>query len=119
MRVTRNADIDASGVYDEDLDYRDVMEHLIKKRNKLSPVRVELSRKINDKAKVELSKYLEIGTDHFINVETPLDMSFVFQIQNYLSEKTELFYEKRSPRNTPAIDLKAEIMPQIEKKVVL
>ena len=25
MRVTRNADIDASGVYDEDLDYRDVM----------------------------------------------------------------------------------------------
>ena len=119
MRVTRNADIDASGVYDEDLDYRDVMEHLIKKRNKLSPVRVELSRKINDKAKVELSNYLEIGTDHFINVETPLDMSFVFQIQNYLSEKTELFYEKRSPRNTPAIDLKAEIMPQIEKKDVL
>ena len=89
------------------------------KRNKLSPVRVELSRKINDKAKVELSNYLEIGTDHFINVETPLDMSFVFQIQNYLSEKTELFYEKRSPRNTPAIDLKAEIMPQIEKKDVL
>ena len=119
MRVTRNADIDASGVYDEDLDYRDVMEHLIKKRNKLSPVRAELSRKINDKAKRELSNYLEIGTDHFINVDTPLDMSFVFQLQNYLSEKSELFYEKRSPRNTPEIDLKTAIMPQIEKKDVL
>ena len=119
MRVTRNADIDASGVYDEDLDYRDVMEHLIKKRNKLSPVRVELSRKINDKAKEELSNYLEIGTGHFISVDTPLDMSFVFQLQNYLSEKTELLYEKRSPRNSASIDLKTSIMPQIEKKDVL
>lgn len=119
MRVTRNADIDACGVYDEDLDYRDVMESLIKKRNKLSPVRVELSRKINDKAKAELSNYLEIGKGHFINVETPLDMSFVFQIQNYLSEKPELFYEKRSPKNSEAIDLKLNIMPQIEKKDVL
>lgn len=119
MRITRNADIDESGVYDEDLDYRDVMEHLIKKRNRLSPVRAELSREINDKAKQELSNYLEIGTDHFINVSTPLDLSFVFQIQNYLSDKAELFYEKRSPRNTPSIDLKASIIKQIENKDVL
>ena len=119
MRVTRNADIDASEVYDEDLDYRDVMEYLIKKRNKLSPVRVELSRKINDKAKQELSNYLEIGTGHFIDVNTPLDMSFVFQIRDYLSENEELFYQKRSPRNSPAIDLKSSIISQIEKKDVL
>ena len=119
MRVTRNADIDESGVYDEDLDYRDVMEHLIKKRNKLAPVRVELSRNINDMAKEELSNYLEIGTGHFINVDTPLDMSFVFQIQNYLSEKPKLFYRIRSPRNSASIDLKSRIMPQIEQKDVL
>lgn len=119
MRVTRNADIDESGVYDEDLDYRDVMEHLIKKRNKLAPVRVELSRNINDMAKEELSNYLEIGTGHFINVDTPLDMSFVFQIQNYLSENPKLFYRIRSPRNCASIDLKSRIMPQIEQKDVL
>ena len=119
MRVTRNADIDASGIYDEDLDYRDVMETLIKKRNKLAPVRVELSRKINDSAKVELSNYLEIGTGHFINVQTPLDLSFVFELQNYLSEKAELFYEKRSPRNSASIDLKTSILSQVEKKDVL
>lgn len=119
MRVTRNADIDASGVYDEDLDYRDVMENLIKKRNKLAPVRVELSRVINDTAKKELSNYLEIGTDHFINVATPLDMSFVFELQNYLSEKSELFYEKRSPRISPAIDMKSSILEQVKKKDVL
>lgn len=119
MRVTRNADIDETEIYDEDLDYRGVMEHLIKQRNRLAPVRVELSRKINDKAKMELSNYLEIGTDHFINVETPLDMSFVFQIQNRLSVKPELFYEKRQPRNSAAIDLKSSIISQVERKDVL
>ena len=48
MRVTRNADIDAHDLYDEDMDYRDMMEQLIKKRVRLDPVRVELSRKINE-----------------------------------------------------------------------
>ena len=39
MRVTRNADIDAHDLYDEDMDYRDMMEQLIKKRVRLDPVR--------------------------------------------------------------------------------
>lgn len=30
VRVTRNADIDAHDLYDEDMDYRDMMEQLIK-----------------------------------------------------------------------------------------
>ena len=119
MRVTRNADIDESEVNDEDLDYRNVMAKLIKKRNKMTPVRVELSRKINEKAKKELSNYLELGTCHFINVETPLQMSFVFQLQNYLSSKSQLFYENRTPRNSSLIDLKTSVIPQIEKKDVL
>ena len=44
IRVTRNADIDADALYDEDLDYRDFMEEIIKKRKRLLPVRVEFSR---------------------------------------------------------------------------
>lgn len=119
MRVTRNADIDAAEMYDEDMDYRNVMEKLIKKRTKLTPVRVELSRKINDNAKKELSNYLEVGMKHFIDVGTPLDLSFVFSLQNYLKEKTELFYERRSPRNSANIDLKMSVMDQIERKDVL
>ena len=58
----------------QDMDYRDMMEQLIKKRVRLDPVRVELSRKINDEAKRELSNFLEIGTSHIINVKTPLDL---------------------------------------------
>lgn len=44
MRVVRNADIDADAAYDEDLDYREFMEDLMKQRKKLSPVRIDLSR---------------------------------------------------------------------------
>jgi len=105
IRRLNNADIDAHDLYDEDMDYRDMMEQLIKKRVRLDPVRVELSRKINDEAKQELSNFLEIGTSHIINVKTPLDLSFVFTLQNYLRDQKELFYEKRSPRETPALSM--------------
>lgn len=98
LRVTRNADIDASDIKDEDLDYRDTMEQLIKKRTRLNPVRIELSRSINHKAKKLLSNFLEIGTDHIIEVGTPLDLSFVFELQNMLRDKTALFYQKRIPQ---------------------
>lgn len=119
LRVTRNADIDAGGIYDEDMDYRNMMEQLIKQRSRLNPVRVELSRKINDKAKEELSQFLEIGLKHIINVETPLDLSFVFELQNYLRNQPELFYQKRSPQPSPDLDVKQSILDQVEKKDVL
>ena len=119
MRVTRSADIDAGDVYDEDLDYRDMMEHLIKQRTRLNPVRVELSRKINDQAKTELAKFLEIGLNHIIDVETPLDLSFVFLLQEYLRDKAELFYQKRSPQLSPALNLKESILEQVTGKDVL
>ena len=119
LRVTRNADIDAGGIYDEDMDYRNMMEQLIKQRSRLNPVRVELSRKINDKAKEELSQFLEIGVKHIINVETPLDLSFVFELQSHLRNRPELFYQKRSPQPSPALDLKQSILDQVEKKDVL
>ncbi len=119
MRVTRNADIDATEIYDEDLDYRDMMEQLIKRRTRLNPVRVEFSRSINKKTKQEIARFLKIGADHIDDVKTPLDLSFVCSLQTYLRDKPELFYEKRSPRLSPALNLKENLFNQIEKKDVL
>lgn len=119
MRVTRNADIDATDIHDEDLDYRNVMEHLIKQRTRLSPVRLELSRQINEAAQKELAKFLGVHKRHIIKVDTPLDLSFVFQLQGYLSDRTQLFYERRSPQMTPALNLKESIINQVAKKDVL
>lgn len=58
LRVTRNADIDADALYDEDLDYREFMAELIKRRKKLSPVRIELSRKLSEESVKMLCGYL-------------------------------------------------------------
>ena len=119
IRITRNADIDAADVYDEDLDYRNFMEHLIKQRTRLSPVRLEMSRVINEKSKNELATSVGISPLHIINEQTPLDMSFVFQIQDRLHTKPGLFYKKRSPRPSLSLDLRKSIIAQIEKKDVL
>lgn len=119
IRITRNADIDAADVYDEDLDYRNFMEHLIKQRTRLSPVRLEMSRVINEKSKNELATSVGISPLHIINEQTPLDMSFVFQIQDRLHTKPGLFYKKRSPRPSLLLDLRKSIIAQIEKKDVL
>ncbi|MDO5547373.1 MAG: polyphosphate kinase 1 [Eubacteriales bacterium] len=119
MRVTRNADIDEQDVYDEDMDYRDTMEHLIKQRTRLSPVRLELTRDVSKKARKQLAKFLGVRPAHIIRVNTPLDLSFVFQLQEYLRDKTALFYEKRTPRMTPALNLKESILDQIMRKDVI
>lgn len=119
MRLTRNADIDEHEVYDEDLDYRDIMEKLLKQRSRLSAVRLELSRPIDKKIRKALSKYVDIDKKHIIQVETPLDLSFGFQLQNYLHDKSELFYEKRSPRMTPALTRKESVLDQVARKDVL
>lgn len=119
IRVTRNADIDADAVYDEDLDYRDTMEHLVKQRKRLSPVRIELSRKLNHKLSEELCDFLGLTQEHLFIIKTPLDLSFVFQLQSYLHDKEELFYRKRSPRMTPALNRKESLIEQVQKKDVL
>lgn len=119
IRITRNADIEAKDVLDEDLDYRNMMEHLVKQRKRMSPIRIELSRMINDKAKKELSEILGIDELHMINVDTPLDLKFVFELQSLLREKKELFYKPRTPRNSPFINLKKKIIPQIEASDLL
>lgn len=119
MRVIRNADIDAGSVYDEDLDYRNMMEHMVKQRNRLNPVCVQLNRELNDKTKKNLTEYLEIGMKHIIEENTPLDMSFVFQLQGVLKNKPELFYKKRMPQSSKEINMNEKIIPQIEKKDVI
>ena len=119
MRITRNADIDTITAYDEDLDYRDNMEHLIRQRKRLSPVRLELTRTMGKKVRQELAGYLHIDLSHVFQSTTPLDLSFVSQLQDYLRSKRNLFYPKRSPRLSPALDLKQSIIAQIQQKDVL
>ena len=121
LRITRNADIDTETIYDEDLDYREAMENLIKKRKRMHPVRMELSRELNKKMIRSLCKDIHVEKEHVFLSRVPLDMSFVFAIQSYLknTDQEELFYQRRTPRMTPELDDKSRLIPQIMKKDVL
>ena len=102
IRIIRNADIDVDEAFDdEELDYRDCMKKLISTRKKLCPVKLEHSRVLDDTVIEHLRRDLGLFKDQVFHTETPLELSFLFQIQNALREKKELFYEKRIPQNSP------------------
>lgn len=116
IRVTRNADIDADALYDEDLDYRDFMAELIKRRKKLAPVRSELTREMDGEIVDVLCDYLELDSDYVFQVQAPLDLSFVFEIQDTLRKTPELFYEKRVPQKSSQFRDGEPVFPQIREK---
>ena len=116
IRVTRNADIDADALYDEDLDYRDFMAELIKRRKKLAPVRLELTREMDGEIVDVLCDYLELDSDYVFQVQAPLDLSFVFEIQDTLRKVPELFYEKRVPQKSSQFRDGESVFPQIREK---
>ena len=116
LRITRNADIDADALYDEDLDYREFMVELIKARKKLAPIRLELSREMDGDVVETLCEYLEVDKNFVFRGDIPLDLSFVFQIQDVLRKRTELFYEKRIPQKSPMFNSHEPILDQIAKK---
>ena len=116
LKVVRNADIDADAAYDEDLDYREFMEDLMKQRKKLSPVRIDLSREMDETVVDALCRYLEVTPDRVFRSEAPLDVSFVFQVQDLLRRNTELFYEKRVPQKSPEFKDGQSILQQITQE---
>lgn len=118
-RITRSADIDADAVYDEDLNYRDHMAEVVKLRQKLCPVRLELSRQIDVGIIQRLCNELKLSMDRVYEYDTPLDVSFLFGIQDNLRSHAELFYAPRHPQKTPDIDMNRPIMDQVAEKDVL
>ena len=120
IRIIRNADIDMDeAFFDEDMDYRDTMEQLIKERRRLCPVKLEYSRVLDDKVISELCKELKLDKKQVFYSESPLEMSFISKIQDDLRGRRELFYERRVPQNSKQLDIKQPIMDQIAKKDVL
>ena len=115
IRVTRNADIDADALYDEDLDYREFMAKLIKRRRRLAPVRLELSRELDGDIVKTLCAYTDVKQDAVFRCRSPLDLTFLFQIEDILRQRTELFYEKRFPQRSAQFRPGCPVIPQIRE----
>ena len=116
VRVTRNADIDADKVYDEELNYRDHMAEVIKLRRKLEPVRLEYTRDIDKKVIKSIAAFFKIDKEMIFHTTAPLDMSFMFDIQDMLRHEKDLFFEKRIPQKPACLDDTKPLIPQILEK---
>lgn len=121
MRITRNADINMEeALYDHDVDLRDVMSDLIKKRKKLSPVRMELSRRLGDAAVVYLRDKLELKPNQIFRQKSPLDLSFVYALRSRLEETLPmLFFGRADPQPSCEIIREQPVIPQVLKRDIL
>ncbi len=119
VRVTRNADLNLDTAYANAFDCRDTMTLLLHQRARLSPVRLELTRSLGNKTEKYLTEAFGLSDRHVFHTATPLDLSFMFQLQDVLHDRRELFYANRSPRLTTALDMKAGVLEQVARRDVL
>ncbi len=125
FRVTRNADIPIDeGLYDHDVDFRDIMVKMVKKRKKLSPVRLEFQTASMDAANSmdlmsSIAKILDIRANFVFQQKSPLSMGFISDIEKRLKDLPELFFEPLTPQNSPKISKKISIISQIKRHDIL
>ncbi len=119
IRVTRNADIDADSIYDEDLNYREHMAEVVKLRRKLCPVRLEISREMDEKCIQSVCEQLGINENQVFLYKSPLDFSFFSIIKDRLHSRPELFYPKRVPQRPQALEPGERLLDKVMNQDVL
>ncbi|MCM1528715.1 MAG: polyphosphate kinase 1 [Alistipes sp.] len=115
VRVTRNADI---MVNNKGADFRDRMEELVAKRNKLAAVRLEISDEFSREALDYICKKLKIKNVRVFNSHIPLDLSFLFRLQE-LDDAPELHFTPRTPRKSAALADNRSVFAQVKAKDIL
>lgn len=121
IRLVRSADIhmdDASSEMSAMLaeEYRKSMEKLIRRRKRLQPVKLEYQGKLSDTVRDALCACLGLSKKHLFSSDVPLDLSFLGAVRDLLREKTELFYPRRVPQNSPNVDPLLPMVQQIKKR---
>ena len=119
LRVTRNADIDADAIYDEDLNYRDHMAEVVKRRKKLCPVRLELSRAVEPALMKRYCQLLNLTENQVFSYAAPLDVGFFSSFRDQLRTHADLFYAPRRPQESAAVDPDRPMLAQIDEKDIL
>ncbi|MDE6519302.1 MAG: polyphosphate kinase 1 [Ruminococcus sp.] len=115
IRVTRNADIQ---VNNKGADFRDRMEELVYKRTRLSAVRLEITDEFSRDALDYICKKLKIKNVRVFNSHIPLDLSYLFQLQE-LDTTPELHYTLRTPRKSAMLTDTRSVFAQVKAKDIL
>ena len=101
MRVTRNADISMDeGLLDFDIDFRGVMEEMLKKRRRLDVVRLQFSSAPSERLSGFLCQKMKVSPSCIMVRSIPLDFSFGFSLASALDprkDQKQWYYREAKP----------------------
>ncbi len=117
ISITRNADISLSEEHydDENPDYLNYMRRLLKKRDRLAPVRLELQGKAPRLAK-RLAEFLKLSNERIFPCECPLTLDYIDQIEKC---PTGLFNPPHAPVYPDYLRADRPIWEQVTQRDVL
>ncbi len=122
LRVTRNADIDPDdeGVEEEE-DYRQHMKKVLKMRQRLQPVRLEVQGELDEKLEEVVLGELGLEPRRAFHVDRPLDLGFVYGLEAKIPDwaHAECVFAPFEPQPSPMVDPKLPMRPQVEDHDVL
>ncbi|MFA9379701.1 MAG: polyphosphate kinase 1 [Acetanaerobacterium sp.] len=121
FRITRNADIElGESLFDEGIEYREMMKEMLKKRRRLSPVRLEISDGTDEGLRGFFLGKLGLSKGSCFECRSPLDLGFVAQLDSIITPKDQgtLLY---APLNSqwPASLARENLSLQLARKEVL
>lgn len=123
VRILRSADISIDDAIndmdDRHEDYRRKMEKMIRTRRRLCPIKMEYHGLIDEQVIDTVCKYLDMPRKQAFPSAAPLDLSFLYQLQDDLRDKKELFYPRRTPQASPSVDRSRPMVEQIKEHDVL
>lgn len=122
LRVTRNADIDPDdeGVEEEE-DYRQHMKKVLKMRQRLQPVRLEVQGGLDEKLEEVVLDELGLEARRAFHVDRPLDLGYVYGLEAKIPDwaHAECVFAPFEPQPSPMVDLSRPMRPQVEDHDVL
>ena len=122
VRITRNADINLNeDQIDDDDDYREYMKHILKKRNRLAPIRLEIYKEIHSDSLEYLCSHLSLRKEQVFISKCPLELSHIFKMIDLAPtiDKTPLLYKTFTPQSNPLLTPELPCIPQIMNHGVL
>lgn len=122
ISVTRNADINPDDeAYELEEDFRLRMKKALKKRARLSPVRLEIAGKVSRDFTQYLCEKLDLKKEQVYQSAAPLSMDYVFSLESKLSavEKRSLLNLPFEPRRPACLDEKESMFTQIARRDIL
>lgn len=98
--ITRNADLsEEEALYDEDVDYRDYMKDLLKKRRRLAPVRMEFNSQPDKELDRYLQKRMKLKPEQVFLVHAPLTINYFSELEATIpkEKRKKLFFDPIRP----------------------